>query len=277
MPDTSVSYQQAALTYSSRDCDLALDPIPDTLGVTQFVISGVTVPGGYLRYSIGGKSSSRVKADDTGSFRITVPSLEGNAVNQMQFVAYKGDLKTVVSFSITVDWQGFAIRAGSSGRQGGQQRDPEGSDASGSTVELVKGRGSSHVVVDDTGAFSLSLLLSQVGENSFTLQVQSTGYRRNTSTFTVMRAESQDDLLTRLAKAAHTVTYQKLLANPSAYEGDVVLLSGEAGQLDYHAGAPRFVFTTAQGECYTVRAANSLSVSPGRNTAALWHANRRGG
>lgn len=263
LPDMSVAFQPAVLTYASQDCDLTLDPIPDTLGVTQFVISGVTVPNGNLRYSVNGKTSSRVKADDTGSFRITVPSLEGNAVNQMQFTAYKGDLKTVVSFSITVNWQDSPFVLEATDAVQGNSVTLNGLTLPGSTVSLTKGRGSSHIVVDDSGAFSLSLLLSQLGENSFTLQVQSTGYRRNTSTFTVTRAESQEDLLARLAKAVRTVSYEKLLAKPSAYEGDVVLLNGEAGQLDYHAGTPRFVLTTAQGESYTVLAVNLLTVSQG--------------
>lgn len=263
LPDTSVAFQPATLTYSSRDCDLTLDPIPDTLGVTQFMISGVTVPGAYLRYSVNGKTSSRVKADDAGSFRITVPSLEGNAVNQMQFTAYKGDLKTVASFTVTVNWQDSPFVLEEPGTVESNNVTLKGLTLPNSTVTLTKGRGTSHIVVDDTGAFSMSLLLSQVGENSFTLQVQSTGYRRNTSTFTVTRAESQEDFLARLAKTVRTVIYEKLLANPSAYEDDVVLLSGEAGQLDYQAGAPRFVLTTAQGESYTVYAANLLEVYQG--------------
>ena len=105
LPSTEVESQAASFTYQSRDCPLTLDPVPAVVGVTNITLSGVTVPGAHMRYSVNGSTSSRVKADEDGAFSVTVPSLEGNAENDVEVLVYKDALQTVVDFTVTVDWQ----------------------------------------------------------------------------------------------------------------------------------------------------------------------------
>ena len=269
LPSTAVATQPAALTYSSQALALTLDPIAATIGVTQFVLSGTTVPNGSLRYIVNGDPSSRIKADENGAFRFTVPNLIGNTDNAIELTAFKDDQKTIVSFTVTVDWQLAPVVLAPIPTVEGKSVTISGLALPSSSVELTKGRGAKSISVGADGAFSTTLLLSRAGENSFTLQVQSAGYHRNDYSFTVTRTLSVDEALQTLTKKVRNPAYQKLVAKPSAYQDVVLQLSGTAQQLAYNSGSPSFILQGENGESYTVLCTDLLSVNEGAAVTLL--------
>lgn len=268
LPSTAVESQPATLTYVSQDCALTLDPIANTIGITHFTLSGATVPSGYLRYSVNGKNSSRIKADETGAFSFTVPNLTDDT-NAIELTAFKGEQKTVVDFSVTVDWQTTPLAMETTGVVTEDSTSLRGLTLPGSTVQLTQGHGSGTIAVGADGTFSVKLLTSQVGANDFTLQVQSPGFHRNDYTFSVTRAESGVDAIARLQKKARPVEYAKLVAKPAAFKGKVVQLSGQIAALSYVDGSPRFVLTTESGDSYTVLCADLLTITQGASINLL--------
>jgi len=263
LPATDVESQPAKLTYAVQDCALTLDPIPDTLGVTRLALSGVTVPNGYLRYSVNGKNSSRIKADGQGAFNFVVPTLAGGTSNAIELTAFKGEQKTVVSFSVTVDWQLSPVALNVPGTVTQDGVTVSGLTLPGSTVKLTQGRGNSSAAVGEDGAFSLTLVTTRAGANDFTLQVQAPGYHRNDYAFSITRAESGADAIARLQKKARVFDYSKLTARTAAYANKVVQLSGQVSSMSYADGVPRFVLTTDAGENYAVLCADLLHISQG--------------
>lgn len=269
LPSTTVESQPVTLTYVSQDCALTLDPIADTIGITRFTLSGTTVPGGYLRYSLNNKNSSRVKADEQGAFNFTVPNLAGGEANAIELTAFKGELKTVVDFTVMVDWQLSPLATETTGVVTADNVTLRGLTLPGSTVQLTQGRGSDSISVGADGTFSVTLLTSRVGANDFTLQVQSPGYHRNDYAFTITRAESDADAIARLQKKVRTVEYAKLISKPTAYEGKVVQLSGQVAAMDYVNGSPCFVLTAESGDSYTVLCTDLLTIMQGASLNLL--------
>ena len=269
LPDTTVSGNTIAFSYQDQGCALSLDPLPDTIGLTWFTLSGTTVPDGYLRYAVNGQSSSRIKADAQGAFSLTVPNLTGNAENQIDVTAFKGDLKNTVSFTVQVEWQSTPLALQTSGAVAADTVTLQGLALPGSSVKLTKGRGSKNIEVAEDGSFSVTLALPKVGANIFNLQVQSTGYRRYDYSFTVTRRETDADAMARLQKLVKSVTYAKLNAKPSAYADQVVQLSGKADTPRYGNGSPSFILTDESGNRYTVRCADLLKVTQDASVTLL--------
>ena len=269
LPSTAVESQPAALSYQQQGCDLTLDPVADTLSTTSFTLSGQTVASGTLRYSVNGKSSSRIKADTDGRFSFTVPNLTGNETNAIELTAFKGDAKTVVDFSVRVDWQTTPLALETAENVAEDRVTLSGLALPGTTVKLTQGRGSGRITVAGDGTFSVTLLLDRVGSNDFTLQAQAQGYHRNDYAFSVTRVQSDEAALAALQQKVRTVAYQKLVSRPSAYEGDVVQLAGQVSALDYANGSPRFLLTTQAGETYTVLCADLLGITDGQTVQLL--------
>lgn len=269
LPSTAVESQPAKLTYIRQDCALTLDPIADTIGVTRFTLTGTTVPGGYLRYSVNGKNSSRIKADETGAFSFTVPNLTGDVANAIELTAFKGEQKTIVDFTVSVDWQTTPLAMEATGIVTSDSVSLKGLTLPGSIVTLTQGRGSGIIAVGEDGTFDVTLHPNQVGANDFTLQVLSAGYHRNDYAFTITRAESDADTIARLQKKVHTVEYTKLIGRPSAYKDKVITLSGQVTTLSNVDGSPRFVLTTENGDHYTVLCADLLTITQGASITLL--------
>ena len=269
LPESVVTGDPVTFNYVSKGCDLTLDPVPDHIGLTTLTVTGKTVPNGYLRFSVNGDSSSRVKADADGAFRLTMPGLEGNVDNAIEITAFKGDAKTVVDFTVTVNWLTSPVALQSVGAVEAQEVTLAGLTLPGSTVELTKGRGSGRVAVAQDGTFSLQLLLTRAGENAFTLQTQTPGYHRNDYSFTVTRKQAEADMVASLQKKVRAVNYGRLIAKPASYADRVVAVSGLATELSYASGSPRFVLTSDSGDCYTVLCDNLLRVSDGGSVSLL--------
>ena len=263
LPDVSVKSENAVLSYQSQDYPLTLNPIAATIGTTQFTLSGTTAPEGYLRYAVNGRSSSRVRADAQGAFSVLVPNLTGDAENQLEVTAFRGDTKTVVDFTVTVDWVSTPLILQPTDGVQGDEVTLLGLTLPGTTVALTRGRGTARIVVADDGTFQLTLKLPRVGDNAFTLQAQATGYRRSNVSFQVTRVLSEADTVQALLKQVKAADYAKLARNPDAYEGTVVRLSGVASALSYGDGSPRFTLTDASGAVYTVLCEDLLRVSEG--------------
>lgn len=263
LPAVEVPSAPAAFTYGAQTCDLTLDPVAGTIGVTRFTLSGVTLPGAYLRYAVNGKTSSRITADDAGAFSVTVPNLNGDEQNAIRLTVYKGDQKTVVDFTVTVDWQLSPLVLETVGDIAQDEVTLRGLTLPGATVKLTAGRGVGRITVGEDGAFTVTLRLTHLGENEFTLQAQAAGYHRNDVTLSVTRVESAADTIDRLQRLARSVPYEKLLARPAAYADRVVELGGTASKLRYQDGAPSFVLTTDSGDGYAVRCDNLLAVTQG--------------
>lgn len=268
LPDTQVSSQPAVLAYGARDLPLSLDPVADTVGVTRVTLSGITAPNGYLRYSLNGKASSRIRADEAGAFRFAVPSLAADATNAVELTAFQGDAKTVVSFTVTVDWQVTPLALSAARSAQGDTLVLQGLTLPGASVKLTHGR-AARVAVGEDGAFTLSLSLPRLGENAFTLQAQAEGYHRYDLNFAVTRTQSAAETLNALRKAAKATVYAKLAAKPAAYEGRVLALSGMADALRYVDGQASFVLADADGNLYAVLCADLLGVQEGGQVSLL--------
>ncbi len=271
LPAVQVSSQPATLTYQAQELPLTLDSIADTVGVTRFTLSGMTVPGGYLRYTLNGKASSRIKADEAGAFSVTVPGLTANGANTVELTAFKGDAKTVVSFAVKVDWQYTPLALSAARSTQGDTLALQGVTLPGATVKVTHGR-AGRVTVGEDGTFTLTLALPRLGENAFSLQAQAEGYHRYDLELTVTRTQSAAEMLAALrkaAKAAKATDYAKLAAKPAAYAGRVLALSGEAGALAYENGQASFVLTDAQGGRYAVLCADLLGVTEGGEVSLL--------
>ncbi len=269
LQEVSVPSQPAEITRVTDELALTLDPVPDTVGLTQVTLSGTTVPYGYLRYALGDTTSSRVKADANGAFRFTVPGLTGDAANRIELTAFKGDLKTIVRFTVTVDWQRVPFALQSAPVTEGKTVTLRGLTLPDATVELTDGRGTGSIVVGDDGTFSVTLTLSRVGENAFTLQAQASGYHRTDYSFTATRVQSAAEVLAALRKTVRQTDYNKLAAKPAQYEGRVVELSGVASGLRYADGQASYVLTTNSGELYTVLCGDLLAVAEGAHVSLL--------
>lgn len=269
LPNTQVTGDPVLYTYQNQGCDLTLDPVSQVIGVTYFTLSGVTVPEGYLRYAVNGKVSSRIKADESGAFSFTVPNLSGNQSNQIEVTAFKGDLKTSVSFTVTVDWQYAPVSLETVGEIQADTVTLRGVVLPDSSVTLTQGRGSGRITVGADGTFTVTLALPRLGENAFTLRVQTTGYHRSDESFVIVRTQSAQEVLSRLQKQVKTVDYQKLIGNPAAYGDRVVRLQGAADTLAYNGGQPTFILTDTQGNRYLVHCDNLLSVSEGATVEVL--------
>ena len=269
LPESVVTGDPVPFTYLSQTCDLTLDPIASPIGLTTLTVTGKTVPDGYLRYSVNGTTSSRVKADADGAFRLTMPTLTGNAENSIEIIAFKGDLKTVVDFTVTVDWLTSPVALQSAGEVEAEEVTLSGVVLPGSSVTLTKGKGAGRVAVAKDGTFRLRVLLPRVGQNDFILQSQTPGYRRNDYAFSITRKQAEADVVASLQKKVRTVGYSRLLAKPSAYADRVIAVSGVATALSYASGAPRFVLTTDAGECYTVLCDQLLRVTDSAAVALL--------
>lgn len=271
LPSLAVSSQPATLTYQAQDLPLTLDPIADTVGVTRFTLSGVTEPGGYLRYTLNGKASSRVKADEAGAFRFTVPGLTASGANTVELTAFKGDAKTVVTFAVNVDWQYTPLALAAARSAQGDTLALQGLTLPGATVKVTRGR-ASRVTVGEDGTFTLTLQLGRLGENAFSLQAQADGYHRYDMDLTVTRTQSAAETLAALqkaAKAARATDYARLAAKPAAYAGRVLAVSGVASVLAYENGQASFVLTDAQGGRYAVLCADLLGVAEGGEVSLL--------
>lgn len=269
LPDLQGSAGSAVLTYVQQDLPLTLEPIADTIGITRFTLSGVTEPDGYLRYAVNGQPSSRIRAAADGSFRFTVPNLTGDADNPIELTAFKGERKTVVQFTIRVDWQRSPLALSQAAPTPDKTVTLAGLTLPGSTVQLIKGRGTERIVVAKDGSFSITLSLPRLGENAFTVQVQSPGYHRNDFALRITRTASDAALLESLQKLVRTVEYPKLLAKPAAYEGRVVQVSGIADSPDFAGGSPRFTLRAENGDAFTVLCENLLAIHPGAQLTVL--------
>ena len=269
LPDTAVASGVAQVSYTQQDLALELDPIADTIGVTQFTLSGRTVPYGYLRYALGGSTSSRIKADADGAFRFTVPGLTGDAVNLIELTAFKGDQMTVGSFSVTVQWQLTPLALSPIASAQGKTVTLNGLTLPGATVKITEGRSTSRIVLGEDGAFTVTLNLGRLGDNSFTLQAQATGYHRNDHSLTITRLLSEAEAPDTLQKKVRTVAYARLTASPETYAGNVLQLSGTVGALFFEQGKAGFVLTTAQGDHYAVLCGDLLDVTDGASVTLL--------
>ncbi len=263
LPTMQVSSAAAELTYLQQDLPLTLEPIADTIGVTQFTLTGSTVPDGYLRFSLGEKTSSRVKADANGAFSFTIPGLTGNEANLITLTAFKGEQMTVVTFTVTVDWQLTPLVLSPMTTTQEKTVTLTGLTLPGSTVKLTQGRGSSRIFVAEDGSFTITLILGRLGDNDFTLQAQATGYRRNDHTLTLTREASTQETLENLQKKAKPIPYESLTAKPQTYADRVVQLSGIASGLAYINGQPSYVLTTENDERYAVLCDDLLVIDDG--------------
>lgn len=268
LPDVTVAANPAEITHVRDGLSLTLDPVPDTVGVTQLVLSGTTVPGGYLRYAVGDTTSSRVKADETGAFRFTLTGLTGDAANLIELTAFKGDVKTILRFTVTVDWQSVPFALETVQTAEGRNVTLRGLTLPGATVKITAGRGGAATVGED-GAFTISLTLPRIGRNDFTLQAQAEGYHRTDFSFSVTRLQSADESLAALQKTARQIDYAKLAARPAAYKGRVLALAGVAGSLCFTNGQACYTLTTDGGEMYTVLCSDLLAVSDGARVQLL--------
>lgn len=263
LPDTAVPSAPLEWVAQSQSCALTLDPVAATLGVTQFTLSGTTEPGGAIRYAVNGKSSSRIVADAQGAFRVTVPNLKGNAENAIVVTATKGDLKTQLTGTVTVQWLDTPLALETVTESEAELVTVRGLTLPGTALTLTQGRAKGALTVAADGAFTLTLRLPRIGENAFTLRAQATGFRRAETAFVVTRVRSAVDTQTTLLKQVRTVDFARLTAKPAAFAGTAVQLSGTASQLDYADGSPRFTLTDAQGAAYTVLCDQLLAVREG--------------
>ncbi len=262
LPFATVESEAAALTFQSNACPLTLGPVAATVGVTGFPLTGVTAPGAYVRYAVNGKAASRVKADAAGAFSVAVTGLTGDAANAVEVAVYTDTLKTVVDFTVTVDWQNAPLALETPGIVEADHVTLAGLALPGSIVELTEGRGGAISVAED-GSFSVKLSLRAVGANEFSLRVRAPGYHRNDYGFTVTRAESAAEADARLSKAAKSTDYGKLAADPAAYRDRIIAVNGAAGELSYVGGSPRFVLTDGDGNRYTVFCDDLLDITEG--------------
>ncbi len=269
LPDVQVAANPAEVIRDSEGLALTLDAIPDTVGLTQVTLSGTTVPYGYLRYTLGDTTSSRIKADETGAFRFTLTGLEGDAANVVSLTAFKGELKTVVHFTVTVAWQRVPFALQSAPETEGNTLTLRGLTLPQATVKLTAGRGAGSIVVGEDGAFTVTLSLTRLGENDFTLQAQASGYHRTDYDFSVTRNQSADEALAALHKAVRATDYAKLCANPARFEGRVVELGGVASALRFADGQASFTLITDAGDAYAVLCDDLLAVSEGAQITLL--------
>jgi hypothetical protein len=268
LPDVTVASNPAEITHIRDDLSLTLDPVPDTVGVTQITLSGTTVPNGYLRYAVGDATSSRIKADGTGAFRFTLTGMTGNATNRIELTAFKGDVKTILRFSVTVDWKSVPFTLQTVQTAEGRNATLRGLTLPGATVKFTAGRGGP-ITVGEDGAFTVSLTLARIGRNDFTLQTQADGYHRTDYSFSVTRLQSADEMLADLQKAAREIDYAKLTAKPAVYEGRVLALEGDAGSLRFDGGQASYTLTTDDGERYAVLCGDLLAVADGARVKLL--------
>lgn len=269
LPDLQVKAGTATVTSVLNDLPLTLDPVPDTVGITQVTLSGTTVPYGYLRYAVGDTTSSRIKADETGAFRFTVQGLTGNAANLIELTAFKGDVKTVVRIGVTVDWQQVPFTLETAAHTDAKTLTLRGLTLPNASVKLLSGRGTGSIVVAEDGTFAVTLTLGRIGQNAFTLQAQAAGYHRTDYSFSVTRTQSADEALAALHKAARKTDYAKLTAKPALYARRVVSLTGVASQLRFADGQASFVLTSDAGARYAVRCDDLLAVTDGANVSLL--------
>ncbi len=269
LPDTAVASGVAEVSYQQQDLMLELDPIADTIGVTQFTLSGRTVPGGYLRFALGGSTSSRIKADESGAFRFTVPGLTGNAENPIEIIAFKGDQMTVASFTVKVVWQLTPLVLSPTSQAEGKTVTLNGLTLPGASVKITEGRGTGRIIVGEDGSFRVTLNLGRMGENSFTLQAQAAGYHRNDHPLRITRLLSQAEALETLQKKAKAVDYARLTADPSTFAARVVQLRGSVGTLFYEQGKAGYVLNTEQGDAYAVLCGDLLGVAEGAPTSLI--------
>ena len=263
LPDTTVPSDPVEWAAQSQTCPLTLNPVPATLGVTQFTLSGTTVPGGAIRYAVNGKNSSRIVADAQGAFRVTVPNLKGNAENAIVVTAAKDDQKTRLSGTVTVQWVDTPLTLETVTEAEAELVTVRGLTLPGTALTLTQGRAKGALTVAADGTFTLTLHLPRIGENAFTLRAQATGFRRAEAAFAITRALSAADAQSVLLKQVRTVDFARLTAKPTAFTGTAVQLSGTASQLDYADGSPRFTLTDAQGAAYTVLCDQLLAVRDG--------------
>ena len=198
-----------------------------------------------------------------------MPNLTGNDANAIELTAFKGDVKTVVDFTVTVDWQSTPLVLDTTAAVTEDRVTLNGLALPGTAIKLTQGRGSGRVKVQEDGSFSVTLLLDTVGANDFTLQAQAQGYRRNDYRFSITRSLSKEAAIATLQQKVRDVVYTKLVNKPSAYTDAVVELSGQVSALDYAGGAPRFVLTTQSGDCYTVLCADLLGITDGQTLTLL--------
>ena len=269
LPEIVLPTAEAQIQYTAQALPLTLDPVAATLGTTQCTLSGKTAPDGSLRYTVGGKSSSRIKAEADGSFRFTVQGLTGDAENVVTLTAFQGDQKTVATFTVTVDWQDTPLAVEQVSSVAEKTVTLQGLTLPGATVQLSRGKSAGRITVDENGAFSVTLRLNRIGENAFTLQALADGYHRTDFAFTVNREMTAEEAAQSLQKKARTVNYQKLSAKPSAYQGQTVSLRGTADALAYRNGVTSFVLTSEAGEHYEVLPGNLLAVRQGAQVALM--------
>lgn len=263
LPDTAVPSDPVEWVAQSQTCALTLDPVAATLGVTQFTLSGTTVPGGAIRYTVNGKSSSRIVADAQGAFRVTVPNLKGNADNAIVVTATKGDQKTQLSGTIAVQWLDTPLVLETVTQAEATLVTVRGLTLPGTVLTLTHGHAQGALTVEADGSFNLSLRLPRIGENAFTLRAQAAGFRRAEAAFAITRVPGAAEVQSTLEKQVRTVDFARLTANPTAFAGTAVQLSGTASQLDYADGSPRFTLQDAQGAAYTVLCDQLLAVRDG--------------
>lgn len=271
LPDPSPLVSgQAEITTVKNDIALTLDPVPAISGLTTLSLSGVTEPRAFIRYSINGQTSSRIRADEDGRFSVTVSGLTGNEENPIELSASKDDKAAIVRFSVKVDWQSTPLVIAP--LPASIQADSvvlRGLTLPGSKVTLLRKSSSTNLTVQEDGSFEYEISLRAIGELSFTVRAVAPGYRRTDTALALTRESSEQDQLDQLQKKVKSVTYEKLCSNPSAYEGRILRTEGTVAALSNPGGAPSFLLKTEDGSLYIYQCQDLLDIEPGQTVDVL--------
>lgn len=236
---------------------LQLDELPQTIGTTILPVSGLTSPDAFVRYSVNGISSSRIRADKEGRFSFSMKNLETKTSNEIEVVAYTDEGSATVYFTVQVDWQDTPLLLMQS--NGHVEEDTmilSGLTLPNATIQLILPKETKKIRVMEDGSFSCNVFLKKRGQTTFTVRALAPGYRRTETQVSVSRKASETENLASLQKKIKTVSYQKLIENPSRFEGQTVAYEGIVSALSYLGGVPMMVITTSDGDLLAFQCEN---------------------